>query len=863
MDVRAPWVELRVHGVSGTPAQDMLGCRDVVQVAGDADSSFYRPADSRGRELDGDGHVIEAYHWGKFTSGSWRQGLWLALLPFGMVNAAQFMLPRPGPPPSEALFAQPEQAASPQVRSAARWHAVAGGMLRLIGLALTCMLLLSITIVLLDLTAWQWVPTRSGLRWDAVPGWASAAAVLGSAAVLLFLASFGKENRRREPAAAPDGQKGAPDVPPTDLGRASFFRGDPDAPALRHLHVAAGLTLLALLGFESAAATWGSWASGAWLAVLVVVTVFLGDPERGARGIATGRWKSWRSVWHERILPATTRPVLVISGLLTLVAAVACADRPHSLTQAAAAAPGIDGAAFGVLIVCVSGIAVLFLACGVLAVRTRTAGPAAPPAPYQRFAMGMTAALLSSIGVFLGVGYAAAVCYAWASFLNRGDGPAVEVPPLLQRVAYAWGLTILLLLLVVVAVLVMARCRHREFVDRVRAAFTFGGEPRCRLPERWLPKVATGMFRARLKNLLQPLVWLLTSVGIVLSLAAGIEYWLSRDVDGRCSTRELFGPLRWLSEPQKCDSRNLVIGLGTLALLGLATGLLLLGRGAVRKQSLRRGVNVVWDVIAFWPRAVHPFVPPPYSQLAVADLRQRIRWHLGAGPVTTAPSPAPASHVVVAAHSQGSLIALSALLWLSAEERARVGFLTFGSQLQVQFPRAFPAYVDVEVLRWLLAAYEGRWLNLYRDTDAIAGPVLSWRHSPDRLGTQATSCRLDTGLRVEEDDIDPRTGRRICGPEWRVLDPTPSDPDLQTGPVAVLRGHSDYPADPDWSLALAAVSPSTAAPAPPADGIGRSEPAIDPAPTLAAAPGLPPPRRRTRPVDHGLAPPFSGGRAER
>ena len=139
---------------------------------------------------------------------------------------------------------------------------------------------------------------------------------------------------------------------------------------------------------------------------------------------------------------------------------------------------------------------------------------------------------------------------------------------------------------------------------------------------------------------------------------------------------------------------------------------------------------------------MHPFVPPPYSQLAVADLRQRIRWHLGAGPVTTAPSPAPASHVVVAAHSQGSLIALSALLWLSAEERARVGFLTFGSQLQVQFPRAFPAYVDVEVLRWLLAAYEGRWLNLYRDTDAIAGPVLSWGHTPDRLDGAPQSLSL-------------------------------------------------------------------------------------------------------------------------
>ncbi|MBA3800232.1 MAG: hypothetical protein H0X18_14285 [Geodermatophilaceae bacterium] len=46
-----------------------------------------------------------------------------------------------------------------------------------------------------------------------------------------------------------------------------------------------------------------------------------------------------------------------------------------------------------------------------------------------------------------------------------------------------------------------------------------------------------------------------------------------------------------------------------------------------------------------------------------------------------------------------------------------------------------------------------------------------------------------------------RTGRRICGPEWRLLDPTPYDLALQEGPIARITGHSNYPDDPDYPRA--------------------------------------------------------------
>jgi hypothetical protein len=84
----------------------------------------------------------------------------------------------------------------------------------------------------------------------------------------------------------------------------------------------------------------------------------------------------------------------------------------------------------------------------------------------------------------------------------------------------------------------------------------------------------------------------------------------------------------------------------------------------------------------------------------------------------------------------------------------------------------------------------------------VAGPVTSWAHTPDGAAP-LRSVRL-TGTGAPEDDVvDPRTGRRECGDEWRLLDPFPADQALQAGPVSVVRGHGEYWAGPDWTDALA------------------------------------------------------------
>jgi len=615
------------------------------------------------------------------------------------------------------------------------------------------------------------------------------------------------------------------------LHSAAFFDGDPDAPVLRTLHRAAGLPVAAWLGLSIAASSrdawsgWALWVPPVQLAVIGLVTALLGDPERttsvrlpqGARARAR-RW------WHGNPDP-TAGPVrqggaavvarlllaLSVAGLLLAVLAVATTEPTgrFGLPGPTGEAPGDDRAA---AVVGIAGtVAVLLLLLAVL-VLSRLAAPP-PLRAFAPFAGGMTGALAGSVGFFVGIGFCAGLSLTVQGVINRlSPQPPVAAPEVLQRVSYAWGITALVLVAAGGGVGAgYARCRG-VFRRRASAAMTFGTDDRPRLPGPWLTRTATAMQQARLKNLLPGAFWLFAATGAVLSCAAAWGYLFGGSVLTGTSSRP--------GDPVL--GQDVLIGIGQLTLLALGGGLVVLARGALRAESARRGLNVVWDVIAFWPRSAHPYVPPPYAQEVVPALVRRVCWHLGLPDPLQDLTPGAAATgdgdggygegygstppvddgrlLLLAGHSQGSLVSLVALLWLPPEARARVRWLTFGSQLRQQFPRAFPHYVTVPLLRE--AADSHRWLSLYRDTDPIAGPVTSWDHAPDGADP-LTSVRLGGSGGPEPDRIDPRTGRRECGDEWRLLDPVPYDVALQTGPVAALRKHGDYWHGPDWADAVA------------------------------------------------------------
>src|SRR6266516_985498 len=86
-------VELRVHGVSGSPAEGVLDRPWLGRVAGDKDSGFYRPRPEIGGSTGPGGATLEGYRWGSLTSGAAARALWLLLLPFMLANVALWLRP--------------------------------------------------------------------------------------------------------------------------------------------------------------------------------------------------------------------------------------------------------------------------------------------------------------------------------------------------------------------------------------------------------------------------------------------------------------------------------------------------------------------------------------------------------------------------------------------------------------------------------------------------------------------------------------------------------------------------------------------------------------------------------------------------
>jgi hypothetical protein len=449
----------------------------------------------------------------------------------------------------------------------------------------------------------------------------------------------------------------------------------------------------------------------------------------------------------------------------------------------------------------------LLVACAMLGRGTRPS-LAGTPAPFRRYASGLAAWATASAGLFVGVGFCAAFDLGVGKLVGRG-----AQTDLIYRIAYVWGITAVILVvaaLVAGAILFRFR-RHYEPEVEVEYARLTSPTLRHEPPPGYPASISLSRLLAKLKWYVATVVIFFAVTGTVMTVVTCLEMFHV----------SLPGVVAWISQGrdvQRVSGPDVVVGaqsrwfgvlynIGTFSLIGAAGYLFVLGRRALRTESARRGLNVVWDVISFWPHSVHPFVPPSYAQFAVRDLRRRIRYHLLLPPVVPAPGAeeavaATAPRVVLSAHSQGSLIAFATLLWLSEAERSRVALVTYGSQLQVAFPRAFPAYVDFRLLGLVRARLADRWINLYRETDPIAGPVLSWDRSPVPPAPGSPTSRRMGADDAQPDVIEGSTGRRESGPDWRVLDPPPVDPTLQTTSVTHLSKHSGYPASADYQAAF-------------------------------------------------------------
>lgn len=146
-----------------------------------------------------------------------------------------------------------------------------------------------------------------------------------------------------------------------------------------------------------------------------------------------------------------------------------------------------------------------------------------------------------------------------------------------------------------------------------------------------------------------------------------------------------------------------LVQVATILAVLVPGGLMVLSilRGLRQGSEARRKVGVLWDVGSFWPRWYHPLAPPPYGPFVIRKLALTIR--------TMEPA-------VVSGHSQGSMVALVTLCQLPAHER--LPFISYGSQIGGLYRRVFPQ-VGLDAAIESLEA--GEWKNLWRDFDPIGG----------------------------------------------------------------------------------------------------------------------------------------------
>ncbi|MGW1469062.1 hypothetical protein ACWCPT_32540 [Streptomyces sp. NPDC002308] len=811
-------LELLVHGVGGTTPQEMLGDPRTVRVTGDLTAAMYR----RPEDLDAEEHperyrdrpVAEAYCWSNLTSGNGSRALWLLLLPFMVVNLAHWM--------------------RPAARGRGRAVRLYGVLVRVLALSLTVLLTAAACEVALDLVAWQcaglsacsdrrsWLGFLSAEQggWWSQPGRRLAlAAVLPTALVTLlwylsnrtwsayesqrpFLGTDSRGDSRGGPDGGldggdpyggldggdPDGDTPEPKVPTPDdtpddtpdgtpaarpaLGRPGFWYGRRLVARLRAAHTAAGLLTVAVF-VERAAADYDSAHSGPGPVLLGrLLTTALVLCALLVLAVVCRRGRSERRLDHRldgaviNFLPSAAVVLLALS----LVHAVW--SRP-GWTSSGVLVAGED--TFRALTVG-QGFLVVALAAVALSLHRH-----APDARTWLYGLGgpAIAMLACALGGVMTGGLAQRV----ADWLDgpgtpgMGAGSAIGGPPVLLSWQASVLPVLLLVLLVPVGVLLVRTARLARRTEPVVAA-EYAPEYGGRTPERGRTRqIARVRATARLTDEASWIIGLVSGSTLLLGAAALAGSWASGQVPGRAMDGT--GPFIESAAEAAQSTGSWMVGFGFILFVAS-------GRRAYRDASARRTIGILWDVGTYWPRAAHPFAPPCYAERAVPDLASRMSaWTARTG-----------GRLVISGHSQGSVLAASAVWQLPAATRRRIALLTYGSPVERLYGRWFPAYFGPAALHGLHGSVHC-WRNLWRATDPIGGPV-----------------RVDGDAGRPEVDRGPLKDPLVHGRTAELPLPEP------------ILGHSDYQADPVFARERAALL-AELGPVLPRQGDGAGHPSTE------------------------------------
>ncbi|MFI7657942.1 hypothetical protein ACIBTW_03560 [Micromonospora parva] len=690
-------VELRVHGVSGAGADQVLNRPHVHQVAGDRSRGFFRPRPGYPDSTGTDGVTLEAYRWSDLPSGTAVRTLSLVfLLPFMLCNVALWM--RPANTVSTRGFM---------------------ALCRVLALTLTALYVLSIVGVALDLIAWRCMGTPSclaGRTWLSWLGGRPPGLRLGVLALVPVAAIGLVWWLGARPSHSFDAFR-TPTTPTSKhrLSAVGQWDGEPLVGRLRSVHVAAAFATLSGSLLAARASQHRSWVMVALLAAtgtvllacLVLVTVVASidhtDPSPRVDGVCRG--------------------LRTIACGVTMLVIVHVVISPAPWPQGGSL-PGY-GAIVAWLFVSQT---VLVAMLGTLVIWSRGGGQRRSPLR----ALGSPVFMTISAG--LAVAFSAELVYRVADLLDRNGTTAdgLETSPPL---AYKWAI-FGFVLAVVTALLVAALVTRMTRRERMRAARAIVAADFPHAPPKAadrLRRVEQAVARARFTENLEPLSVVyacLAALGLATSVLSLLQL-----PPGEVAQRYVGVPEGMV---------DFLIGSGSYVIAAILLGLVVGGIFAYRTPQFRRYVGVLWDLGTFWPRAAHPFAPPCYAERAVPELTKRITYLVEQG-----------QGVLLAGHSHGSVLLAATVLQLPTRITDRVALLTYGSPLGRLYSRLFPAYADEPALREIGERVGWRWINLWRDTDPIGGWIFA-SHRPGEAETlTGPAATVDRRLTDPQDVVPP------------------------------------------------------------------------------------------------------------
>nr|MBA2555336.1 hypothetical protein [Geodermatophilaceae bacterium] len=415
-----------------------------------------------------------------------------------------------------------------------------------------------------------------------------------------------------------------------------------------------------------------------------------------------------------------------------------------------------------------------------------------------------SAVLILAIGVFLGAVFSAGVYVFSAAWLRTGSvkpgfdevakaAGRFDVPSVILNASEAYAISVGVL--VVTIVVLAAGFGGNRLLRALKLRRWPSTKDITLLESDYKDAVMADPYRAkqvakifwfgRLVNYAHLLLLALVAAGLIITFLFAFAE-LPLPSDGFLSARSLQGAGGYLAV------------LTLLLLVGLAAA-------AFRVPKTRRSVGILWDLASFWPRSAHPFGAPCYAERGIPDLVTRIYWHAGQE-----------QHgMVLAAHSQGTVLTAATLFQLAERDRAlpgteqvlpRIAFLSFGCVLRRLYARYFPAYFSTSALlavQTLLKSGNGqvRWGNLWRHSDYLGGqvvagppPIHNWKPDADM------QFPLDPAIEVEFRD-----------PQW-------DRPAGDTRYPAASR-HSNYWRDPEFPKEVAKLAAMLPGPPPGEDRV--------------------------------------------